>query len=112
MTIYITQGRYTQQAIMGMAEKPEDRREVVAKMMEASGFKLLDYYITLGAYDFLIICEGDGDPADLLAPLIVAGAGGSITDLTTTTAFSTADFKKASKKAGKILKSFRPAGGG
>ena len=30
MTVYITQGRYTREAIEGMVNKPEDRAEAVA----------------------------------------------------------------------------------
>ena len=42
MTIYITQGRFTQKAIEGVLDKPEDRFQAVAALMEASGGRLLD----------------------------------------------------------------------
>ena len=61
MTIYITQGRYTDQAIKGMIAKPEDRKQAVSALIEAAGGKLLDYYVTFGEFDFLVISEADDD---------------------------------------------------
>jgi hypothetical protein len=58
MTIYITQGRYTDQAIKGFVAKPEDRSAQVRKLMKAAGGKMIAYYVTLGEYDFLVISEG------------------------------------------------------
>ena len=36
MTIYITQGRYTRDAITGMINKPEDRAKAVAALATAA----------------------------------------------------------------------------
>jgi len=58
MTIYITQGRYTDQAITGFVAKPEDRADAVRKLMTAAGGKMIAYYVTLGDYDFMVISEG------------------------------------------------------
>lgn len=111
MATYIVQGRYSGDAVKAMAGNPDDRREAVAAMLNKSGFTLKDYYVTLGEYDFLIVSEGPAEGADILVPLIVAAASGSVGDLRTTVAFSTADLKDACGKAGSILGSFRPAGG-
>ncbi len=48
MTVYISQGRFTREAIQGMVEKPEDRAESVAALAKAVGGKMLDYYVTFG----------------------------------------------------------------
>lgn len=107
MGIYITQGRYTQQWIKGIIDKPEDRREAIAKLMEASGYRLIEYYVTLGEYDFLIISEG---PDDLSPAALVATAAGLTTDLRTTVAYTTAQLATAAEKAGKIMNALRPPG--
>ncbi|MCP4383681.1 MAG: GYD domain-containing protein [Hyphomicrobiales bacterium] len=109
MSIYITQGRYSGQAIKGMVGKPEDREPEIRKLVEAVGGKLLAYYMTMGEYDFLIIIEGQGEE-DILSALLVAAASGGVTDLKTVQAFTTTTGKKAFERAGQIAAGFRPAG--
>lgn len=111
MATYIVQGRYSGDSVKAMMKKPDDRRDAVAAMLSGAGFTLKDYYVTLGEYDFLIVSEGPAEGADALVPLVVAAASGSVSDLRTTVAFSTADLKGAFEKAGSVLASFRPAGG-
>jgi uncharacterized protein with GYD domain len=108
MPVFITQGRYTQDAIKGMLSKPEDRAEGVAQLFAKAGGKMLAYYMTFGEYDFLIVSEGPLDGA--AAPAIVAAAGGGVTDLKTTVAMTSADMKNAFIKAGSIASGFRSAG--
>ena len=40
MAIYITQGRYTSDAVQGMVANPENREKAVADLMEKAGAKL------------------------------------------------------------------------
>jgi uncharacterized protein with GYD domain len=109
MGIYITQGRFTGQAMKGMVAKPEDREPEVRRLIESAGGKLLAYYMTMGEYDFLIIAEGEGEE-DILAGLIISAASGGVTDLKTTQAYTTATAKKAFERAGKLAAGFRAAG--
>jgi uncharacterized protein with GYD domain len=72
MPIYITQGRYTRDAIKGMIDKPEDRDDALSRAITKAGGRLIGYYVTFGEYDFLTICEAPGDVqmmATLPAPL-------------------------------------------
>ena len=46
MGIFITQGNYTEQAMMGMIDNPEDRASPVAGLMESVGAKLLQLYFS------------------------------------------------------------------
>jgi uncharacterized protein with GYD domain len=107
--IFITQGRFTTQAMAGMTARPEDRAQVVGKLAKQAGGKLLDYYFTFGEYDFLVIMEGP-DEKKMAAALVVAGATGGVSDLKTTVAMTSAEAKKVFTDAGAIMKSFRPAG--
>jgi uncharacterized protein with GYD domain len=109
MTIYITQGRYSQQAMKGLVAKPEDREAEVRKLIEGSGGKLLSYYMTLGEYDFLIITENKSEE-DALAPIAVAAAGGGVSHTKTVTAITPAAAKRVFEKANKLAGSFRSAG--
>ncbi len=108
MPIFITQGRFTQDAIKGMLAKPEDRAEAVEQLFAKAGGKLLSYYFTFGDHDFQVVSEGSYEGVAM--SVIVAAAGGGVTDLKTTLAMTSADMKAAFAKAGSIATSFRPAG--
>ena len=81
-----------------------------ARLLEASGGKLLNYYITFGEYDFLIITEG-GSEQDIIAALLTTASTGTVTDLRTVPAITSAEAKGAYEKAQALRASFRPAGG-
>jgi uncharacterized protein with GYD domain len=111
MGIFITQGNYTQQAIKGMVDNPEDREGAVAALMESVGAKLLQYYVTTGEYDFLVVSEGE-DVKDLIAGLMIAGSTGGVANLKTVQALTTQEAKAAMEKANAARAGFRPAGSG
>ncbi len=111
MGIFITQGNYTEQAMMGMIDNPEDRRSAVADLMESVGAKLLQLYMTTGEYDFLLISEAD-NLTDLVAGLMIAGSTGGVTNLKTVQAMTTQEAKAAMEKANAARAGFRPAGAG
>ncbi|WP_374321138.1 GYD domain-containing protein [Pseudoxanthomonas kaohsiungensis] len=109
MPTFITQGRYTPEAIRGMLSNPdEDRAASLAQLFAASGGKLLSYYMTFGDYDFVIVSEG---PYEGVAPsTIVTAASGSVTELKTTIAVPATEMKTLLAKAGKLATGFKPAG--
>lgn len=107
--IFITQGRYTGEAMAGMVAKPEDRGREAKKLIEGAGGKFLGSYFTFGDYDFAVISEFD-DPQAATPALIAAAAGGSLTDVKTTVGMPWSDGRAAFEKAGKLAKSFRSAG--
>jgi uncharacterized protein with GYD domain len=110
MTIFVSPGRYTHQAFEAMIKNPEDRWENAKALVEGVGGELLDFYITYGEYDFLIICEAPS--TEQLAPaLLAASATGGITGLTTYPAMTTAEAKTAFEGAQLARSTFRPATG-
>jgi uncharacterized protein with GYD domain len=109
MAIYITQGRYTSDAIKGMVANPENREKAVADLMEKAGAKLLAVYFTFGEYDFLSITEAPSE--EVMASALIAGAAsGGISHLRTSVAMTSKDAMKAFKSAGALSKSFKPPG--
>jgi uncharacterized protein with GYD domain len=111
MPVFITQGRYTHDAIRGMIANPEDRAEAVSKLAEAVGGKLLAYYVTLGEYDFMTIIDAPGHKEASMAVLTAAASDG-FTDLRTTVAMTTAEAKDLFAATGRLAASgYRPAGG-
>jgi uncharacterized protein with GYD domain len=95
MPIYITQGRYTRDAIKGMIIKPEDRADQVSRLLSKVGGRLIGYYLTFGDYDFLSIAEVPND-TQMAAVLLAAGSGGGVTDLRTTVAMTSIEARALS----------------
>ena len=110
MPIYITQGRYTRDAIKGMIIKPEDRADPLARLLSKVGGKLIGYYLTFGEYDFLSIAEVPNDN-QMAAVLLAAGSSGGVTDLKTTVAMTSFEAKGAFAAASDLTPSFKSAGG-
>lgn len=109
MPIFITQGRYSRDAVKGMIANPEDRAEAVSKLFGALGGKLLAYYVTFGEHDWLIVSEFP-DHQSVSAALLVAAAGGGVSDLKTTVAMTTAEAKSIFAAAGKASAAYRVPG--
>lgn len=106
--LFITQGRFSQNALRGMLARPEDRAEAVGKLFSALGGKLLAYYATFGDYDFLVISEGPFDGV-ATSRLVVAASGG-VTDLRTTLAMSSAELRDTCARAAGVAAQYRAAG--
>ena len=74
MPIFISQGRYSQDAMRNMATTPESNRtEPVSKLIQAAGGKLLAYYVTFGEYDWLLVVEAPD--ARTVAAAVIGGGG-------------------------------------
>jgi uncharacterized protein with GYD domain len=109
MTIYISRGRFTADALKGMLAKPENRQEAVAKLFDSVGGKLIGWYLTFGRHDWLAIGEFS-DERGAASAILAAAAGGSLSDIETTVAMSATDAKATFEAAGKAARSFRSAG--
>jgi uncharacterized protein with GYD domain len=109
MPLFISRGNYTQTAIAGMMAKPEDRSEALSSVLKKVGGKLHAMYNTLGEYDFLIIAEAPSEK-DMVSVLLVGAGTGSLANLNTTLAWTTAEAKDAFAKAQTLAMQFRPAG--
>ena len=88
MPIFITQGRYTREAIKGMIVKPEDRYEALSlRRVARTGGRVLSYYKTFGEYDLLTIIEAPSE-----TQMAVASAG--VSDLRTTLAMTSIEARR------------------
>ena len=110
MPIFITQGRYTRDAIRGMIVKPEDRADAVSRLLSKAGGRLIGYYLTFGEYDFLAIAEAPSE-MQMAAALLAVGSGGGVTDLRTTLAMTSVEAKGAFAAASDLAPGFKSAGG-
>lgn len=109
MSIYISRGRFTSDAVKGMLAAPENREQAVAKLFESLGGRLIGWYLTFGHHDWLVIGEFP-DEKTAASAVLAAAAGGSLSEIETTVAMSASDATATFKSAGKIAKDFRSAG--
>jgi uncharacterized protein with GYD domain len=109
MPIYISRGRFTSDAVKGMVSKPENRKAAVSKLFESVGGRLIEWYLTFGRHDWLVIGEFPDDKS-AGAAVLAAAAGGSLSDVETTPAMTAEDAHATFVSAGKAAKAFRSAG--
>jgi uncharacterized protein with GYD domain len=91
---FMLQGRYTQGAIKNLMAKPEDRSKAAAAVAKACGGTLLQYYMSLGKYDFMAVMEFPNVEAATACSMAVA-AGGHVSDMTTTKLLTPEEAMKA-----------------
>src|SRR5215212_1137571 len=108
MPTYMSQGRYSREAMKGMMAPPEDRGEAIAKLFESVGGRLISFYVTFGEYDWVTIFEAPDEVA-ASAALIAGAASGGISDMKTILIMSASDAKRAFSRAQEAAKSFRSA---
>jgi uncharacterized protein with GYD domain len=109
MTVYISRGRFTPDAIKGMLNKPENREQAVTKLFQSVGGKLIGWYLTFGHHDWMAIGEFPNEKAAASA-ILAAAAGGSLSDIETTVAMTAKEATATFESAGKAAKEFRSAG--
>ncbi len=109
MAMYIITGCYTSAAMAALVNEPSDREAAVRPLVEAAGGQMISFLITTGETDFSMVVEID-NIEDLIASLLTAGATGTVSNLKTIQAFTSAQFLEAQKKAGALAASFKPAG--
>ena len=79
------------------------------KLVEGAGGKLLSFYFTTGDTDFVLISEAD-DAETIIAALLATVASGTICNVTTSRAWTGAEFKAVAEKAAKAAANYRPPG--
>ena len=110
MPTFITQGRYSRDAIRGMIARPEDRADAVARLLSKAGARLIGLYFTFGEYDFLLIAEASSE-TQIAAALLTAASVGGVTDLRTMLAMTTIEAKGAFAAAGDLARQYQGPGG-
>jgi uncharacterized protein with GYD domain len=104
----VTRGRFTQDYVKGMLAAPEDREPVVRKLVEAVGGKVISFYVTTGDADFLLISETESEA--IIASLMAAASTGTISHISTSRAWTGAEFKAIMERASKVAGEYRPPG--
>ena len=82
MAIFISLGIYSQKGADGIINGESDRKSAMEKLVSSVGGKLIDYHITRGQYDFVMITEIDSFEA-MAACALKAKAAGTLSDAIT-----------------------------
>ena len=90
MPTYIILGKYTTQGIQNIKQGPQ-RVDAARQAISAAGGKM-DFYLTMGQYDFVAVTEAADDEAFTRALLAVASSGNVSTE--TLKAFPEADYRR------------------
>ncbi|KIC20931.1 GYD domain-containing protein [Leisingera sp. ANG-Vp] len=109
MPRFIVTGNYTSSSMKAMVENPSDREAAAGAIVEAAGGTLESFYLTTGDSDFVIHVDIN-DVTSLLAGLIAVGASGSVSNLKTQRAFTSAEFEAMQRKAGQIAGAYKAPG--
>lgn len=108
MGFYLFQGRYVPAALKAMVEKPQNRRDAAARMIEAIGGKLHHMFFCFGSEDIVALIEAPDDKAMMAGSLLV-GASGSMSGGATTKLITVEDAMAAMQAAQKAAPSYKSA---
>ena len=74
MPTYIAMGTFAQKGIENIKDSPK-RLEDAKKLTKSLGGKILEFYYTMGRFDFVVICEAPSDEVMTKFLLMVAAVG-------------------------------------
>lgn len=107
MPFYLYQLSYSPEAIKAMVANPTDRKAAAAKLAEAMGGKLHEFFFSFGKYDVVCIIEAPSDAAWAGGALTVA-ASGTAAAAHTTKLMTVDEAMEALKTAGKATGAYKP----
>ena len=106
MAHFMVTATYTDAAFAGMANNPHNREDAIGEILSALNMSLESLYMTLGGKLFMVV-SGTAEAGGAL--MIVAGASGSVTDITVDEVFSAADQMDWMQSASAVMGAYKPA---
>ena len=107
MKKFFVLARYTPDFFEALIKDPSsDRREHTRRLVEIAGSKMLDYSLTRGEFDFVVVQEAP-DFDTLAAIKIAVESTGMVTDFII---LEDIDLNAIASKSSKILESFKAPG--
>jgi uncharacterized protein with GYD domain len=97
---YLVQASYTAESCSAMIKKPQNRAEVVRKVIEKLGGRLEGFWFAFGDYDTALVCELP-DNVTATAFSMAVSAGGTHKAMKITPLMTVEEAIEAMKKAGK-----------
>lgn len=101
MSHYLIEAKYADQAWSAMAQKPQNRVELLRPVVERLGGKIESFWFSFGEYDaFVVVDLPDNVSAEALQ--IAGAAGNGFKVLKTTPLLTATEAMEAMKKAGEL----------
>ncbi|MGD9712257.1 MAG: GYD domain-containing protein [Thermomicrobiales bacterium] len=107
MGSYMIEVSYTAEAWAAQLKSPQNRIDAIKPMIERNGAKITGAWYAFGDADLVLIVEG-GDNITTAASILVAAAGGAVSNIKTTVLMSVEDGIKAIKQAGEVAGTYTP----
>lgn len=101
MPSYLIQLSYGPEALAAMIKKPQDRREVINKLISQFGGKLVGTWLCFGEYDAILVVDAPDNISAAACSLKVSSSG-AFKAFKTTPLLSVEEGMAAMKKAGKL----------
>ncbi|GIV96350.1 MAG: hypothetical protein KatS3mg057_1007 [Herpetosiphonaceae bacterium] len=101
MALYLSQFAYTSEAWAALAKNPQNRAEVIGRLLERMGGRLHNLYYCFGEYDGVILFEAPDDTT-AVATLIAALSPGHVKAIKTTKLLTVEETMEAMRKAGGV----------
>jgi len=109
MAYYLMSGRYTPEALKGMAENCEDRTEALEKGLAAFGGGIDRYFMALDSLEFVLIAELR-DNVTAMAFASVVFRSGTVLDFKVTPLIAMGKMPDVFRFANESTGEYRPAG--
>ena len=106
MADVVVTGTYTDSVFAGMANNPHNREEAIGKILSALNMSLESLHMVLGGNLFMVV-SGTAEAGGEL--MIVAGASGSVTDITVDEVFSAAEQMEWMQSDSAVIEAYKPA---
>jgi uncharacterized protein with GYD domain len=106
--LHLAKFSMTPEAWAKLIKEPEDRREMVGRLLEASGGKLLGYRYAFGDHDGYVLAEAP-DNTTMASALVTVAGSGAFSSLSTAVLLSVEDTLEALRRAQSLA--YRRPGG-
>ena len=106
MAQFMVTAIYTDSAFAGMSNNPHNREEAISKILSTLDMSLETLHMTLDGKLFMLV-SGTSEAVGSL--MIVAGASGSVTDITVDEVFSAGQQMSWMESASAAMGSYKPA---
>jgi|SRR5271165_4133455 len=107
MSHYLIRWQYTDHSAKALVGKPHDRTGAAKALVEGFGGKLHSFYLALGDYDGIAVCEFP-DHTSVAACSMSAASSGGYSRFETTTLLTAKEAEAAMKQAHETKTGFKP----
>lgn len=107
MASFLLQCAYTPEAVSALVARPQNRANVIKRVVESLGGKLIGAWMSFGDYDVVVVADFANN-VNAAALALAVTAGGSLKSVKTTPLLSLNDARAALRKASKA--GYKPVG--